>query len=345
MDGKVIMGLALALLSAGAVAAKPAPATAPPAPVATPAAAAEMSPEERAKAEQRMQELSREMRELGRKLGDDRRVRIIEDRQVAMNRAMLGINVDNEASTTRGDGVVIAAVTPNGPAGKAGLKSGDLIVAIDGKPLKAKGEDSPFELLREVMADKDPGQDAKLKVKRDGKDLELSVKTEAYAPRAFAFGGGPGGDRRFEMLIPPMPPMAAMTPMAPMAPMAPGMTQFRWFAREWGDLQMVSLSPKLGEYFGAKEGVLVVHAPDAKALPLQDGDVITRVGDRMPTSPEHVMRILRSYDGGEKLKVEVLRNRKPVTLDIEVPARRSGGGASVDGGDLVIDLLAPERDD
>ena len=330
MDGKLIMGLALALLSAGATLAKPA---------AAPAAPTEMSAEERVKAEQRMEELSKEMRELGRKLGEDRRVRIIEDRQVAMNRAMLGINVDDQASNERGEGVVVAAVTPNGPAGKAGLKSGDLIVSIDGKPLKARGDDTPFEQLREVMADKDPGSDAKLMVRRDGKDVALSVKTEAYAPRAFAFSSGPGADgQRFEMLMPPIPPMTPMPSLAPLADLAPGMARFRYFAREWGDLEMVSLSPKLGEYFGAKEGVLVVHAPDSKPLPLQDGDVIVRIGDRKPANPEQVMRILRSYDGGEKLKLEVLRNRKPVTLDLEVPKR--GGGSS---GGYGFEMLPPDR--
>ena len=342
MDAKLILGLSLALLGAGAALAKPAPAAAP-------AAAAEAMTD--AEVEQRMRELSREMAELQRKVSKDRRVQIIEDRQVAMNRAMLGINVDDQASTKSGEGVVVAAVTPNGPAGKAGLRSGDLILSIDGKALKARGEDSPFELLREVMADKDPGSEAKLKLRRDGKNLELSVKTEAYAPRAFAFRSNPGpGGARFEMLVPPMAPMAPMAPNAPMpslAPLmdlAPGMARFRYFAREWGDLEMVSLSPKLGEYFGAKEGVLVVHAPDAKSLPLQDGDVILRIGDRKPSNPEQVMRILRSYDGGEKLKVEVLRNRKPVTLDLEVPQRSGGAGWTEDGGE-VIDLLEPARDD
>jgi S1-C subfamily serine protease len=339
MDAKLIMGMALTLLSAGVVLAKPAPA-------AQTEAAAEAMTEEAI--EQRMRELSRELRDLERKLGKERLVQVIEDRQVAMNRAMLGINVDDDASTKSGEGVVVAAVTPNGPAGKAGLKSGDLILSIDGKALKAKGDDTPFAQLREVMAAKDPGSEAKLKVKREGKNLDLSVKTEAYAPRAFAFRS-PGRDgTRFEMLVPPMAPMAPLPPntpmpsLAPLMDLAPGMARFRYFAREWGDLEMVSLSPKLGEYFGAKEGVLVVHAPDAKSLPLQDGDVILRIGDRKPSSPEQVMRILRSYDGGDKLKVEVLRNRKPVTLDLEVPTR-SGGGWTEDGGE-VIDLLAPSRD-
>lgn len=291
------------------------------------APAVELTPEERAKAEQRMSELSREMGELGRKLGEDRRVRIIEDRRVAMNRAMLGINVDDDASTSKGDGVHVAAVTPRGPAAAAGLRAGDVLLSMDGKALKKDGTETPYEKLRHQMEAKDPGAEAKLKVLREGKTIELAVKTEAYAPRSFGFGlGSLGGLGELEMLAPPRGPMPPMPPMVPGGAERDGhgMDRFRWFTREWGDLEMVSLTPKLGEYFGAKEGVLVVHAPDDAAIKLQDGDVITKVGDRKPASPEQVLRILRSYDAGDSLKVEILRGRKPVTVEVVIPDRRTG---------------------
>ena len=318
---RMILAVCLGLFAAGTVAAKPAAE----APKAT---EGELTPERRAELEKRMQDLSRQMAEIGRQLGDDRRVRIIEDRQVAMNRAMLGINVDDSAEQPKAEGVLVAAVTPNGPAGRGGVRAGDLIIALDGKPLKGEKGATPFAQLRELMSDKEPGDEAKLKLKREGKTLDVVVKTEAYAPRAFAFSFG--GPTPFPpgMEYPPRghePQPGGLEPLlAPPPPGVPGMPQFRMFAREWGDLEMVSLSPKLGEYFGAKEGVLVVHAPSARALPLEDGDVIVKVSDRKPASPEQVLRILRSYDPGEKLKLEVLRNRKSLALDVDVPDRRGG---------------------
>jgi putative serine protease PepD len=61
---------------------------------------------------------------------------------------VMGISVDMNYS---GDGALIAkapnAITPGGPAAKAGMKSGDVITAIDGRPIT-----SPEELIVAVRA-------------------------------------------------------------------------------------------------------------------------------------------------------------------------------------------------
>src|SRR2546430_13415861 len=40
------------------------------------------------------------------------------------------------------------------------------------------------------------------------------------------------------------------------------------------DLELATLTPRLGSYFGSEKGVLVVRAPADGALKLEDGDVI-----------------------------------------------------------------------
>ena len=50
----------------------------------------------------------------------------------AGDREQLGVNADR--------GVVVAGVMPESPASKAGLKRGDVITAIDGKPVADPGE-------------------------------------------------------------------------------------------------------------------------------------------------------------------------------------------------------------
>jgi S1-C subfamily serine protease len=85
-------------------------------------------------------------------------------------------------------------------------------------------------------------------------------------------------------------------------------------------MELVSLSPDLARYFATEQGLLVVRAPDDEALQLRDGDVILEIDGREPTSPGHAMRILRSYAAGERLGMRIVRDKKSMTLELEMPA-------------------------
>ena len=78
-----------------------------------------------------------------------------------------------------GPGVTIASVVPNGPADKAGLKVGDTIVAVDGKPTKT-GDD-----LVSDIATRKPGSTANLNIVRNGKKQDIKV---TIADRQKLFG-------------------------------------------------------------------------------------------------------------------------------------------------------------
>ena len=67
---------------------------------------------------------------------------------------------------------VVRVVGPGTPAAKAGLQSGDLIEAVNGKPV------SGFPALRRLLADMEPGQTVILDVVREGKSLKLPVTLE-----------------------------------------------------------------------------------------------------------------------------------------------------------------------
>ena len=76
-------------------------------------------------------------------------------------------------------GVTIANVTPNGPAAKAGLQTGDTIVSVNGK-----GITSGDELVSEISAIK-PGNSAKLGYVRNGKQ-NIAEVTVADRQKLFA---------------------------------------------------------------------------------------------------------------------------------------------------------------
>lgn len=93
-----------------------------------------------------------------------------------VQRALLGIRGgDNNAELAKEkalgviDGVYVEEVTEGGSAADAGLKSKDVIVAINGKAIKSMAE------LQEMIARQTPGSKIKVKVMRDKKEKTLDV--------------------------------------------------------------------------------------------------------------------------------------------------------------------------
>ncbi|MCC6364041.1 MAG: DegQ family serine endoprotease [Bryobacterales bacterium] len=69
-------------------------------------------------------------------------------------------------------GAVVADVTPNTPASKAGLQSGDVLLAVNGKPIE------DYNQFRLHIAMMPPGTTVNLKVLRGGTYKEIPVKLE-----------------------------------------------------------------------------------------------------------------------------------------------------------------------
>ena len=92
----------------------------------------------------------------------------------------------------------------------------------------------------------------------------------------------------------------------------------------------MSLTPTLGEYFGIDEGLLVVRAGRAAELGFRDGDVVIDIGGREPQSPEHALRILRSFEAGESLQAAIMRQRRRESLAISVPSAATDVGRTAD---------------
>jgi Do/DeqQ family serine protease len=70
-------------------------------------------------------------------------------------------------STTTG--AIIAGLVRNGPADKAGMKLGDVLVAVEGKPVPDSG------VMLNLIAQLTPGQKANFKVRRNNADAEVVI--------------------------------------------------------------------------------------------------------------------------------------------------------------------------
>lgn len=216
-------------------------------------------------------------------------------------RAMLGVQIDPASGK---EGARVSSVSPGGAAEEAGLLKGDVIVSIDGKSIA--GSPSPNRAVVDHMRTVKPDQKVKVRVLRAGKNQDFVVEARPMM-----------GPQPFNIAIPPVGAMGSV-----MAGPMPQIREFRQFwPGEFVGMELASITPKLGAYFGVSSGVLVVQAPRDATFKLEDGDVIQSIDGRKPEDGAHAMRILRSYKTGEKLGIAVLRQRKPLTLAITMPER------------------------
>jgi serine protease Do len=77
------------------------------------------------------------------------------------------------------EGVLVGQVYPGTGAAKAGLSSGDIIKAVDDKPVM-----NVNELVKEIQNNKKVGQKVKLSIIRDGKPMSIDVTTTAMPEKA-----------------------------------------------------------------------------------------------------------------------------------------------------------------
>lgn len=88
-----------------------------------------------------------------------------------------------------GSGVLVTDVDPEGPAAKAGIRKGDLIVSFDNMPINDNDH------LRYLVADTTPGRDVPIVVVRASEKVNLSIYIEPQPDDLFtrARGGNGGG--------------------------------------------------------------------------------------------------------------------------------------------------------
>ena len=130
----------------------------------------------------------------------DRLIRIVMNRK-----ARLGIKVNLQARDTDSLGAYVESVSPNGPAAKAGLRSGDVITKLDGQSVLTGGEADedadtrqslPGLRLIELAARLQPADTVPIEFLRGKGRKTVSVITEKE-PDSFA--EMPGGERPFTM--------------------------------------------------------------------------------------------------------------------------------------------------
>ncbi|MBT8086487.1 MAG: PDZ domain-containing protein [Gammaproteobacteria bacterium] len=275
-----------------------------------------------AEMERRLQEAEASMAEAARVIAEITSERLpgmieLERRFEFSDKPRLGVMIEGEGQEGPVEGVPVNAVTPGSAAAEAGLRAGDVITAVNGESMSASDMRQANKQLLNFMKGVETGDTLKVEYLRDGKVGSVEVEPRPAGPQVFAWKGHGGPDFKMQH--------------GPDVHIAPGIAKnlqmkfaFPWLGSGLGGLELVELNEGLGRYFGTDKGLLVISAPKSDAFELQDGDVIQTIDGREPKDVRHAMRILSSYQGGESLKLGIMRDKKKRTLNVEITAEQQG---------------------
>lgn len=218
---------------------------------------------------------------------------------MAMNRGRIGVRLGESAAVAGRTGIRLTEVVDDGPAARAGIQAGDVLLGVNGTDL---GED-PAERLLELLADIEPGDTVTLAYSRDGDQRTATVVTD-HSPGVFSYRAGEA------------PRVMRLNRMAPrVRGMAAPDVRTRMRHRMGGGLQLVAMNEGLGAYFDVSEGVLVAEVDEGSNLGLRAGDVIVAIGGREVLDPAHARSIIASYRADESIEFGVVRDGRRLTVD------------------------------
>ncbi len=306
-------------------------------------------------AQEQLREVTRRIAELSAKLGAADADRAYAFQYlVNPRRAMLGVVLGSE-----GDVVTLSAVTPGGPADKAGLRAGDRIVAINGKDVIASAKSAPgavsraiqgenqVEAARSLIGELQPGQSVDITYERDGKRANAKVAAErreswnwpmlnsqlgalrGLEPLTIDLRGSEvPGERHIEIIARRAADAADVARDAAKIAhgevrAAEGMTRelSRMMVFRSGGLFDLKLA-EVNPELGRYFGAdegVLVLDKGEEFAELKRGDVILAVGGERAQSVSGVMRALGSARAGDAINVQVMRDKRREVVTITAP--------------------------
>ncbi|MEM1412111.1 MAG: PDZ domain-containing protein [Pseudomonadota bacterium] len=176
------------------------------------------------------------------------------------NRAVIGVILGESTE----DGVEVLGLSPDGPAERAGLQQGDVIVGLMGEPLAQDGTDARW-VLSESMEAVEPGDELLIVAERGNETLELTVVAEEREPFSWQSVTRLGG------------------PTAPLPPTAPSPTESQGlFVQRFSfpELDMDQLNEDMDNLRSElAQRRIIVDARDGDGEIIYDFEVLSDVGE------------------------------------------------------------------
>ncbi|RYD58224.1 MAG: PDZ domain-containing protein [Sphingobacteriales bacterium] len=205
-----------------------------------------------------------------------------------VRKALLGVLAKRDSR----DGATVERVAPGSAAEKIGLKEGDIIKAVDGKPIKSAEE------LIDAIAERNAGEKITIGYERNGQEKASIATLQA-----------PEGN-----ICLPADPRASTD-----------VQRFRFPDNGVFNFDMeefFSAPPRLGitgEDMSDESGVKVIDVKDgsvADAAGLQRGDIIYKLGGRDVTNVSSLQNAVRSSRTGSPVKLKYERNGKELETSV-----------------------------
>ena len=243
------------------------------------------------------------------------------------NRSYLGVNVKEldsnrvkELKLREEHGVEVTQVEDDTPAGKAGLKVGDVVLEYNGQ--RIEGTEQFVRMVRETPV----GRQVKLGVNRQGTPMTMvatiaqrpsKVSTNSTTVRKMAEDARREAEKMRDRI---RDEMQNNMPRAYMG----------WSNGQLG-VEAESLSDQLATYFGVKEGVLVRSVKKSSAAEkagIKAGDVIVKVDSTKVTTPKEIATQLRASQSKKTIQMQLFRERKELSLEVTLPDEDMTRGSS-----------------
>jgi len=234
--------------------------------------------------------------------------------QKKVRKGYLGVSVERLSILEKKElglshGILVSDVVKGSPAEKAGILEDDILLYFAGKKIRKPGD------LTEKVRETVPKTEVKVTLFRNGKRMDLKATVGRLRNR-YGFGGN---------------------------------TLIWSMGSGYLGVRMHEMNGDLAGYFGVKEdeGVLVlsvVEESPAEKAGLKSGDVIVAIEGEEVGDAGDVTEVLGDFEEGEEVSIEILRNKRKMTVKATLAERDGHRNIRVfhDGAHEVLDIRTPD---
>jgi len=218
-------------------------------------------------------------------------------------------------------GAIVNEVIDDSPADEAGITEDDVIIAVG--DTKVTDDDN----LEDIILDHRPGDKVTVTLIRDGKEQKVDVTLGRRTASSSSSWSWLGNLRERSKNSQARKHYSSQKNKF--------FNSYSWAdERPYIGVVMYELNEQLAEFFAAKHGGVliteIVEDSPAEEAGLKAGDVIVGINGEQIEYTEDVSDVVHDMNEGDVAKIDILRDRKPMQIDVTLALRDDGMYGSLD---------------